>query len=298
MNVRIAMSLAVIAGLGLASCDKLGGGSRPTGQVVAKVGKDEITVLDLQTELGGFKAPDARTRKAAEQQALNAIIQRKIIAEQARKEKIQKTPEFARLEKRTNELLLAKSWQDKLVRAVPAPSLDEAQTFIAQHPDIYSARKRILVEGMRFASNDRTLGAALQPLKTLEEVQALLVARKIPFQPGTSEIDALAVDPRFIDQLLKLPSGEVFVVPQGNTAWAARIKEIKVDPVPTNIAIQHATQYLRMQRTQQAVGRQASAILAAAKDEVKYNKAYEPPKPPAPAKAGKTPATAPAGKPN
>jgi EpsD family peptidyl-prolyl cis-trans isomerase len=297
MKIRIVSTLAVIACLGVSSCDKLGGNSRPTGQVVAKVGKDEITVLDLQAELNGYKAPDARAQKVAEQSALKAIIQRKIIAAQARKEKLDKTPEFAQQQSRTTDLLLVKDWQDRLVKAVPPPNLDEVRTFIAQHPDMYSQRKRLAVEGLRFAF-DPNLSEVLKPLNTLEEVEAVLTERKIAFQRGNSEIDALAVDPRFMAQLLKLPSGTLFVVPQGNAALVARIREIKVDPVPDNLAVRHATEFLRRQRVQEAVGRQANGVLAAAQTSVKYNNAKgSAPTAPAAAPAAAPAPVAPAGKP-
>jgi EpsD family peptidyl-prolyl cis-trans isomerase len=265
--------------LALASCGDKGA---PKGQVVAKVGKDEVTVLDLQSEMAGFQAPNAQVRKAAEQQALNAIVQRKILAELAKKEKIDKTPEFARQKERMDEVLLVRSWQEKLVKAVPPPSPEEVQKFVTEHPDLYSARKIIVVDGLRFpATQDPGLVQALQPLNTLEEVAAVLTQRKIPFGNGAGEIDTLRVDPRFAEQLLKLPPNEVFVAPQGNAVLVGHIREVKTVPVAANIATKHATEYLRNSRVREAVGRRFSSAIAAGQKEVKYNKGYEPPKPPA-----------------
>src|SRR6478735_6400950 len=133
MKVQFAVAMAAVACLGLASC----GNGQPKGQVVAKVGKDEVTVLDLQAALAGFKATDAKSRKLAEQQALGAIVQRKIIAQAARKAKIDKTPEYARLQEQTNEQLLVRTWQEQLVKAVPPPSAEDAQKFVDSHPDLY-----------------------------------------------------------------------------------------------------------------------------------------------------------------
>jgi peptidyl-prolyl cis-trans isomerase C len=286
--------LGAMSGLLLASC----GGGEPKGQVAAKVEKDEITVLEIQNELGGFRAPDANTRKLAEQQALNAIVQRKILAEAARKEKIDKSPEYAQQRERLEEVLLVRTWQERLAKAVPAPSPDEVQTFVAGHPDLYSARKRIVIEGIRFAPpRDRAVMEALRPLNTLEEVSAALTARQIPFQNGAGEIDALAVDPRLVEQILKLKEGEVFVLPQGNTVLAGRVRELKVDPVPNNIAVRHATQYLKATRTQEALQRRFSSVVAAGMKEVEYNDAFKPAAKSAAAPAKKAAAAAPATKP-
>jgi EpsD family peptidyl-prolyl cis-trans isomerase len=287
MKVQFAVGLAMAACLGLGAC----GNGEPKGQVVAKVGKDEITVLDLQAALANFKAPDAKSRKIAEQQALGAIVQRKILAQAAHKQKIDKTPEYARLQEQTNEQLLVRTWQEQLVKAVPAPSAEDAQKFVNEHPDLYGARKKFAVEALRFnLPNDPTLGAALQPLHTLDEVRALLTARKIPFANGETEIDALAVDPKFVEQLMRIKSDDVFAVPQNGVVLVGHIVSIREEPVPNALALRHATNYLRQTRVQEAVSRRFGGIVAAGMKDVKFAKGYEPPKA-APA-AAKAPAAA------
>ncbi|HEX7886143.1 MAG TPA: hypothetical protein VF474_09215 [Phenylobacterium sp.] len=279
MKSKLGLVLVTVACAALASCGDKGA---PKGQVVAKVGKDEVTVLDLQSEMAGYRAPNAKVRKAAEQQALSLIVQRKILAEAAKKEKIDKSPEYARQEERANEVLLVRTWEEQLVKAVPPPSPEEVQKFVAEHPDLYAAHKVIGIDALRFSpAQDPGVLEALRPLDTLEQVAALLTARKIPFANGAGEIDALSVDPRFVEQLLKLPPNEVFVAPQGNVVLVGRVREIKTVPAPSNVANKHAADYLRATRVREAVGRRFGAAIAAAQKDVKYNKGYEPPKPPA-----------------
>ena len=281
--------MAAIACVGLASC----GESQPKGQVVAKVGKDEVTVLDLQSALAGFKAPDAKTRKAAEQQALAAIVQRKIIAQAAHKQKIDKTPEYARLQEQMNETLLARTWQEQVVKAVPAPSTEDAQAFVDKHPDLYSARKKFSVDALRFTlPNDPTLTQALQPLHTMEEVKALLTERKIAFTTGQTEIDAFLVDPRFVEQLMKIKSDDVFAVPQNGVVLVGHVTGIREEPVANALALRHATAFLRQTRVQEAVNRRFGGIVAAGMKDVKFAKGYELPKAPPAAAAAKAPAPA------
>lgn len=291
MKSQFAVAMAAIACVGLASC----GESQPKGQVVAKVGKDEVTVLDLQAALAGFKAPDAKTRKAAEQQALGAIVQRKILAQAAHKQKIDKTPEYARLQEQMNETLLVRTWQDQVVKAVPAPSTEDAQAFVDKHPDLYSARKKLSVDALRFnLPNDPTLNQALQPLHTMDEVKALLTERKIAFTTGQTEIDAFLVDPRFVEQLMKIKSDDVFAVPQNGVVLVGHVTGMRVEPVANALALRHATAYLRQLRVQEAVNRRFGGVVAAGMKEVKFAKGYEPPKPPPAAAAAKAASAAPA----
>lgn len=292
MKVQFAVAMAAVACVGLAAC---GDGGQPKGQVVAKVGKEEVTALDLQSALANFKAPNAQIRKAAEQQALAQIVQRKLLAQAARKQKLDKTPEFARQEQQMTEALLVRDWQDKLVKAVPAPNPDEVNQFIAAHPDLYSARKIFSVDVVRFQTpNDPALAKALQPLTTLDQVRAVLTERKIPFGSNATQIDALTVDPRFVDQLVKVKPDDVFVVPQANNVViAGHITGVRIEPPTNDVAVRHATEYLRRTRIQEAINRQFGSVVQQGLKEVKYAKGYEPPKPATAPKPRAAPATAP-----
>lgn len=294
MKSQIAVALAAMACVSLAAC---GNGGQPKGQVVAKVGKEEVTVLDLQSALTGFQAPNAAARKAAEQQALNAIVQRKILAQAARKQKLDKTPEFARQQQQLTETLVVRDWQERLVKSVPTPNSDEVQQFIAQHPDLYGARKIFAVDVVRFvAPNDPALAKALQPLNSLDQVRTALAERKIPFGNGATQIDAFAVDPRLVDQLLKLKADDIFMLPQANNqVIVGHVTGARVEPVANDAATRHATEYLRRTRVQETVQRQFGSVVAQGMKGVTYAKGYGPPA--APAKAAPAKAAAPAAAP-
>jgi peptidyl-prolyl cis-trans isomerase C len=281
--------VAIAASLLLAAC----GDKEPKGQVVATFDGDEVTATELKNELGGFQAPDPKTRKQAEQQALGNILSRKALAQAAEKAGVAKTPEFAQQEEVMRETLLVRSWQAQIAKTTPEPSKVEADKFIAEHPDMYAERKIWIVDQLSFPNNtDPALAAALRPLNTLEDVAAMLTSRKIPSRRAEGAIDALSVDPRFTEQILKLPQGEVFVVPNGNVVVANRIRETSVQPFTGTPAVRHATALLKNQRTREALQRQFSSILAASKKDIKYAKAFEP-TPPAKAAA---PAPQPASK--
>jgi EpsD family peptidyl-prolyl cis-trans isomerase len=276
-NSTRGLLLAASACLILAGC----GQKPPSGQVVATVKGKEVTSIELNNELNGFQAPNAQIRKAAEMQALNGILVRKVLAQAAEKAGIGKTPGFAQQEQRLHETLLIQDWQAQITKAVPPPSHEEVEKFVAEHPDMYAARKIFEVDQLRFPrSNDPNVIKGLQPLKTLEAVEALMTANKIPFRTGRNEIDALTVDPNVVAQIVKLPPGEVFIVPSGNVLVANRIVNTRVEPVVGDAATQHATAFLKAQRTQEAIRRQFGAVLARGKKDIVYSKAYQPPAPP------------------
>lgn len=287
-----ALTLAV--GLQLAGC----GSKEPTGQVAARVGKDEVTVQEIQAELNGYVAPDAKTRKLAEQRALQNIIQRKLLAQAAEKAGVEKSPEFAIQKAKMEDVLLVQAWRNSLVKAVPEPSKEQIQQFISQHPELFASRKVFTVDQLRLpAVNDPKLFAELKPLNSLDDIGKVLQAHGIQYSTAKGTLDVLSLDPKLVASIEKLPDGEVFVVPSGNMLVANKITETKVLPVPDDEAAKLAARYIKAEQAQESVNRMfSSAIANHPKVKVVYNKAYAPPAAPAkgasdkaagaPAKAG------------
>lgn len=291
------MRTVCVAVLALAVCLPLGAcsgsGKAPTGQVAAKVGGDEVTVQELQAEMAGFNAPDVKTRKLAEQRALQNIVARKLLAKAATDAGVAKSPDFALQKQRMEEGLLVQAWQNNLVKAVPQPAPEEVQQFIAQHPDFYANHKVFTVDQLRIPPiRDQKILDELRPLNSLEAIAEVLAGHNIKTSSGRSTIDSLSVEPALLEQIGKMPPGEVFVIPTQNMMVANKIVDTKIVPVPNDIAAKHATQYIKAQRAQEAVRRQFAAVVANPKAKVVYNKAYAPPPAPPAAK----PAPAPAGK--
>jgi EpsD family peptidyl-prolyl cis-trans isomerase len=298
MQHRSAVTLIVLSCLMVAAC---GGDKKPGGQVVATVDKEEITAIDLKNEMAGFSTADPKIRQAAERQALDAIITRKILAKAAKDAKVNKTPQYAQQEQRVKEGLLVQTWQNQLANAVPPPSNEEVDKFIAEHPDLYSGRKVWLVDQIRMARpTDPTILQRLQPLTTLEQIEEFLRTNRVPAAKGTSRLDALGLPAEVSAQIAKLPPSEIFVIPNQNLLLINRIRETQVVPLVGPPARNHAQQYIRSQRTREALQRQFGGVIQQARKDVKYSKAYEPPAPAKPTAKGATkapaaPAAAPAG---
>jgi EpsD family peptidyl-prolyl cis-trans isomerase len=272
-----ALTLAV--GLQLAGC----GDKAPTGQVAAKVGGDEITVQEIQAELNGYVPPDAKTRKAAEQQALQNIVQRKLIAKAAEQAGVSKSPEFAVQKARMEDALLMQAWQQNLVKAVPDPSPEQVQQYLSQHPELFANRKIFEVDQLRMpAVNDPKLFAELKPLNSLDDIARVLQSHGIRFETGKATLDSLALGPQLLAQIDKLPPGEVFVLPSGRMLVANKITGTKAEPVPNDVAAKLAAQIIKSGQAQESVRRMFGAVVANhPKIKVVYNKAYVPPAAPA-----------------
>jgi EpsD family peptidyl-prolyl cis-trans isomerase len=273
--------LVVGACIALGACRFPGLGHKaPTGQVLATVDGREITMRDLSAELGSAVPSDPKARKAVEQQALQAIIDRKLLAKAAEKDGLEKTPEFALKRQRLTDALLAQSLQDKLVAAVPTPTKEEADAYVNAHTDMFAQRKIFSIEQIQ--ARGPMSQAELQsfvPLKTLDDIQAKLTADHIDYRRSVISQDAGALDPRVVDMLVKLPANDVFGLPQGSIVEFGAVRGVKVQPFQGQAAVDRATQILRQQRTQEAVARKMQGVITQGATKVSYNPAYKPTQP-------------------
>lgn len=285
MRKLCAAALTVGLGLHLAAC----GDKAPTGQVAAKVGKEEITVQEIQAELNGFNPSDPKVRKLAEQQALQNIIQRKLLAKAAEDAKVDRSPEYAVQKTRMEEALLVQAWQNSLVQAVPEPSPEQVRQFIAQNPGLYANRRIFAVDQVRMpAFKDQKIFDELKPLNTIEGMVGVLQAHGIQYQTAKGTLDTLALDPKLVAEIDKLPAGEVFVVPVGDMLVANKVIDTKLSPVPNDVASKHAAQVIKARQAQESVKRMFGAAANQSDVKVLYNKAYQPPAAPAKAAAAAT----------
>lgn len=289
------------AALLLSGCDqvkKLVGGGKPSGQVVATVDGEEITSLQLRSELGGFGSRDPKVMKAAQQQALERIILRKLLAKEARKEKLDKSADFTLQLERGEETLLAQLLQRRMASKVTQPSQQTATDYVAGHPDQFADRKVFFVDQVIAAPNKITPDR-FRPLKSLAEVKALLDSESVPYQEGASVLDTLSVNPQMVAAISKLPPGEIFVVPQGGALLFNQITGSRSVPFTGDMAKNYAMNILRRQSAQELVAKRAMDMRKAAESKIVYNAAFKPvalsakaaaPKPPA---APAAPAAAP-----
>lgn len=289
MKSALNYGLVAVACIALSAC---GGKSKaPTGQVVATVDGDEITLTELRAELQGVNLPDPAARKAAEQRALDMIISRKIVAKAATEQKLDKTPEFALQEERALDNLRAETLQQTILKSVPAPTKDEAARYMTNNPEFFAERKILTLDQLRVPGRpDAKVLKTLEPLKTLPEVEAALTAAGVKYQRGQQKLDVLRVQPELVKEILKLPPGEIFVLPANGGMLINEIKGTEVVPFTGDTASQFALNFLKTQREREAIGKQLTSLIQKGKAEVQYNPQYAPPKPKAPAAKAAAPA--------
>jgi peptidyl-prolyl cis-trans isomerase C len=279
---RILTGLCIAASAAaLASCGGDKGEALAKGQVVATASGKDITVHELNAELMGLALPAGEQRKQVEQQALQGLVSRTILADLARERGIDKSPSYSLQKRRAEEALLVQMLQRDIASKVPQVGRADADKFIAENPDLFAQRKIFTLDQIQFpAPKDMAALKSFEPLKTMEDVQKRLVEDGIEHRRGGSKLDTVGANPAMIRQLAKLPPNEVFIIPNQGVIVASKIVSTQVVPFAGDDAVKYASQLVQMQRVSAATEKELGEKLKKARVAVKYQKGYEPPKAP------------------
>jgi peptidyl-prolyl cis-trans isomerase C len=276
----LAGSFALVAGT--AACNK-----KPTDQIVAIVNGEEISMQELNAELGSVKLPEGVDKKVVQAQLLQRLVDRRILAQSAKEQGIDKDPNFIVEQRRMNEALLVDKLAKRTADSIPVPGNAEVDKFIAANPSLFAGRQIYSVDQIAFPMpTDPSRLKALQPAKTMDAVATTLKGMNIEFRRAVQKVDSGSVPPEQMQRILALPKTEPFIIPQGNAVTVNLIVGSESAPLPSEQARPAAVRILRSQK----LGQQGEARLKEAKAKAKIE--YQPGFEPKPAAAAAKPAAA------
>lgn len=283
MGMKVSAALMVGTALLLAGCGKKDG-EVEKGQVVATVDGKDVTVHELNAELQGANLPanlGGEQKKQVEQAALQQVVNRRILSDIARERGLDKTPMFLLQEKRAEEQILVQMLQRQMSSAVKTPTQTEVADFMAQNPDLFAQRKIFTIDQIQFqAPQDASVMKKYEPLKEMSAVEAQLKADGLQFKRSPATLDVANANPELVQQVLKMPKDEIFIIPAGRVMIANRITDTKVQPLTGPQAQQLATAMIQQKKFQELIKRDLEPKVKKAESEVKYQAGFAPPKKP------------------
>ncbi len=272
------------AALALSGC---GGGAEKTlseGQSIARVGDEDVTIHELNAELKGAPIPAGDQRKLIEQAALQQIVDRRILADIAREQKLDETPDYLLMKKRAEETVLVQLLQQKIAGTVKRPTREAAKTFITANPNLFDQHKIFVLDQITFQMPaDPKKLVQLQPLKSLGDIEQWLNENGLQYRRLPSSLDSIQMPAEMTNKIMSLPAGEVFVVPTNGAVTASVITNTRIEPITGDKAIDVAMRMLQNKAMGEAAQKQLEGQLKERRAKVTYQKGYSAPPSAAPA---------------
>jgi peptidyl-prolyl cis-trans isomerase C len=263
--------LGLTLAVALSGCQK-----KAEGQTVAVVNKDEITSSEINGELANAKLPPDVDKKEATNRILQSLIDRRLLAEQARQDGIDQSPEFIARQRRMNDELLIGMLASRQMDSSKLPTDAEITAFQNKYPQAFAKREIWKLDQIQYQTpTDPAVKAKILQTKTMDQLIGVLTAARVPFQRASNQIASNVIPPDMYPRLAALAAGEPFIVPNGATSVASSI--VGRDPAPLTgpQARTEAVNLLRRQQSGQALQQRLKDLRKNAK--IEYKEGFGPP---------------------
>ena len=250
---------------------------KATGQTVAVVNNEEITSSELNAELQAENASPTGSTKEARAQALQNLIDRRLLVQQARSEGLDKSPDFVNQQRRATEDLLIRMMLMRQANTAKVPSPEDISRFEASHPGMFANREAWSLQQIVYPiQKDPGILAKLNAAKTLDEIAQTLAASNVQFNKSSRKIDTAVLPPNIYTQLTQLKPGEPFIVPGPDRAVASVITAREPTPLTGDDARKVALEVMKRDEVQKFVTDRVKGLKASAK--IQYQPGFAPPK--------------------
>lgn len=286
----------LLAALTLSAC---GEKAKKTGQALASVNGEEITVLQLNEEMqrSGVQAAQQET---ARKQLLEGLIDRQLLQNEAAKDKLERDPQVMQAIERAKAMIVAQAYMQKRIGNQARPAKTDVEQYYQQHPEFFANRKQFDMRQLVLATKDvsEPLKAQLDSVKSLDEAAAWLDQHQIKYVRAGLTRTSTDLPPELGARLASMPKGQLFIIREGERSMLIQIAEIKDSPLSLDAATAQIEQFLFNKKNKEAAEAEIKRLRSTAKIEY-FNKPADgaPGAPGAPASPAAATAAAPAATP-
>jgi peptidyl-prolyl cis-trans isomerase C len=253
-----------------------GCGGAPSGQVVAVVNGEEITLQELNAELAELKAAPIGDKKTVRQQILQQIVDRRLMAQIAKEEGMDRDPMYVIRERRMEEELLVQMYGAKSADTVRIPEGPAIEKYMQDNPGMFSQRTSYIVDQISFnMPSDQSVIKKLEADRSMAEVEATLRELGIDYGKGKNSMDSGTIPTPVLNQILSLPPGEPFIIPAQGKIVVSVITGKQPVAVDTKEAMPMAAQSMRAENLGKMLGKRLQE--AKAKAQITYQDGFAPP---------------------
>lgn len=268
--MRKQIIVTALVALAVTSCQK-----KATGQTVAVVNGEEITASELNAELANEQNAAVGDTKQARNAALQNLINRKLIVQQAKSDGIDKSPEYLTQLRRTTDDLLINMFLSRRLNTAQVPTPDQISQFEASHPEAFAGREIWTLSQIVYPlPKDPGVLAKLNAAKTLDEVSQALTSAGIQFTRSERKLDTGVLPDPIYKQIAKLQPGEPFIANGADKAVASVITQRTPNPTPAEQARPAALSLMKREQANQLVQDRVKGLRATAK--IEYQPGFGP----------------------
>jgi EpsD family peptidyl-prolyl cis-trans isomerase len=191
-------------------------------QSLVSVNGEEITVYQLNNELLRVKFQPTQ-KDLVSKQIIQGLIDRQILIEAAKEEKLDQKPAVMQLIENSKSQLLAQAYLESRLSSISKPNKTEIDNYRSEHGNIFANRKIYLTDQIVFKLGPEQINEmrSIVKLGSQKELEEWLKARGIKSILKHAEISPETLQPQLLPQFSKMKIGQMVFInsrdPEGVT---------------------------------------------------------------------------------
>ncbi len=273
MGVNRAIAVTFVCGLVLSGCGKKEGqGAASNGQIVARVGNEDVTTQELENEFRlNNISPDKQKDPAIVKQVLSELVVRKYLLQQAVTAKLDREPGVLLDLLRARAQVLANAFLTRTVVNEPISKAD-IDNYIANNPSKFANRELVTVEQIIFplAANAQSVVDATKQSKSLDEVDQQLTSMGVQHGRSMGALNSTEIPIDLFNAIQTKKTDDVFFVRSGANGVFFQVRGQEARPLAGEAAANVARQLIRSDKLKAQIGMASVAANLEAKYEGDY----------------------------
>lgn len=272
MWVRVPKPIMRAAGVlilvgAISACNNQG---KTSSKVLVKVNGDGITARQLEAELwGAADKPGAGSPQAVRKQALEALIDRQVLLDQAMHDKIDRDPKVIQIVDRLKTQAIIQAYLESKSSNLANASKAEIDAYYNAHRELFAERKVFDVTQLSVASADfgKPLKAVMDNAVSLDQVAQWLTQHGVDYVRTQRSYTGADLPPAMLSNLKTLNRGRLFVMQDtdGGQDELCVLTDLRDSPVNREAATKQIERYLLNQKMQQVAAAEIARLRASAK---------------------------------
>jgi peptidyl-prolyl cis-trans isomerase C len=259
--------LMLLTAINLSGC---GDQKKKGGQVVARINGEEITAPQLEAELryaSRLQEDGAAPRQAMREQAMEALIDRQLLLDEALRNKIDRDPALLQIIERFKTQAIVQAYLESRAGGQEQPGKAEVEGYFQAHPEMFAHRKMFEVEQLIIADRDFSapLKAMMDSSKSLSQVAAWLRQNKIAHAQRQYSYSSAELPAEIGNKLQTLGRSRLFVMKDGQRDLLCVLTELRDSPVAPDVARPQIERYLMNKKMQEIATAEITRLRSAAK---------------------------------
>lgn len=243
--------------------------TKKNSQVIAKVNDTELTVHQLNYELGLLGQAAAKNVDKAAGQALENMVNQQVVMQKAIADKLDRDPQTMQALERAKRQVLGQAYMNKVVRDASPPSKQEISNYYNQHPElfakrrIYQIREILLEKTLPFSE----IQAQMNESKSLEKFVGWLESKKVKMQSGVVTKPAEQLPLEMLPRLAKMQQGQIMAVETPTNFSLSILMGVHDQPLNETQATPAIQRFLTVQKREQLADAEIKRLRSEAKVE-------------------------------